>query len=190
MQNPADNPTGPSADHPEDPSAGETSGSTSGPISGGSSDSTGSDGIDPAAQSAAPINIGPNSLCITHGIEVQAAAQFLVDRSNPEQKRWLYAYRIRIQNVSEVAQKLLSRHWVITDSNGEVREVRGVGVVGEQPRLEPGDAHEYRSICDMPTPWGTMEGEFLFTTDDREECEVPVGRFFLVESSENAIVAE
>jgi ApaG protein len=142
------------------------------------------------AQDADPINIGPNSLAITGGIEVEAAAQFLEGRSFPEQKRWLYAYRVRIQNVGAEPQKLLSRHWIITDANGERREVRGVGVVGEQPRLEPGDSHEYRSMCDLSTAWGTMEGTFLFVTDGGDERDVNVGRFFLVESAENAIVVE
>ena len=86
--------------------------------------------------------------------------------------------------------QLLRRHWVIADGNGEVREVRGDGVVGEQPRLGPGEVHEYRSMCDLPTAWGTMEGSYDFVSDGGEECEVHVGRFFLVESAENAIVVE
>ena len=86
--------------------------------------------------------------------------------------------------------RLRSRHWIITDANGETREVRGDGVVGEHPRLEAGDAFEYRSMCDLSTPWGTMEGTYTFTTDDGEEVEARIARFFLVESAENAIVAE
>ena len=132
----------------------------------------------------------PNSTTTTHGIEVSAAAQYLAERSRPEQKRWLYAYRIRIRNVGDAPMQLLRRHWVITDGKGEVREVRGDGVVGEQPRLDPGEAHEYRSMCDLPTAWGTMEGSYDFVTDEGEDCEVSVGRFFLVESAENAIVVE
>ena len=84
----------------------------------------------------------------------------------------------------------MSRHWIITDANGEQREVRGDGVVGEQPRLEPGDAHEYHSMADLSTPWGTMEGTYRFDTDDGESREVEIGRFFLAESAENSIVAE
>ena len=72
----------------------------------------------------------PNSTTTTHGIEVSAAAQYLEERSRPEQKRWLYAYRIRIRNVGVEPMQLLRRHWVITDGNGEVREVRGDGVGG------------------------------------------------------------
>lgn len=132
----------------------------------------------------------PNSTTTTHGIEVSAAAQYLEERSRPEQKRWLYAYRIRIRNVGEEPMRLLRRHWVITDGNGEVREVRGDGVVGEQPRLGPGEVHEYCSMCDLPTAWGTMEGSYDFVSDGGGEREIPVGRFFLVESAENAIVVE
>ena len=111
----------------------------------------------------------PNSKATTHGIQVEAAAQLLVDRSSPEQGRWLYAYRIRIENVGEDAQTLMSRHWIITDSDGETREVRGDGIVGEQPRLEPGDTHEYQSMADLSTPWGTMEGTYRFIGDDGDD---------------------
>lgn len=132
----------------------------------------------------------PNSTTTTHGIEVSAAAQYLESRSQPQQRRWLYAYRIRIRNVGDEPLQLLRRHWVITDANGEVREVRGDGVVGETPRLAPGESHEYRSMCDLPTAWGTMEGSYDFVTDGGQVRQVQVGRFFLVESSENAIVIE
>ena len=132
----------------------------------------------------------PNSQATTHKIQVEAAAQLLPDRSFPEQRRWLYAYRVRIENLGHVPRRLLRRHWVITDANGERREVRGDGVVGEQPRLEPGQSHEYRSMCDLPTAWGTMEGSFEFVDDDGEECKVRVARFFLVEGAENAIVVQ
>lgn len=132
----------------------------------------------------------PNSQATTHGIRVEAAAQLLPDRSFPEQRRWLYAYRVRIENVGDVPRKLLRRHWVITDANGERREVRGDGVVGEQPRLAPGEIHEYRSMCDLPTAWGTMEGSYDFVDDAGDECTVDVARFFLVESAENAIVVQ
>lgn len=137
----------------------------------------------------------PNSHALSHGYEVEAAAQLLRDRSLPSQRRWLYAYRIRIANVGGSTATLQSRRWVITDANGESRVVEGAGVVGEFPRLEPGDSYEYRSMCDLPTPWGTMEGTYTFRTEgdtqgNGEEIAVQIGRFFLVESAENAIVAE
>ncbi|MEO0661382.1 MAG: Co2+/Mg2+ efflux protein ApaG [Planctomycetota bacterium] len=132
----------------------------------------------------------PNSFASTHGYEVEAAGQLLRKRSSPEERRWLYAYRVRIANVGGETARLQSRRWVITDGNGETRVVEGAGVVGEHPRLEPGDSFEYRSMCDLETPWGTMEGEYTFTTDGGDSFAVQVGRFFLVESAENAIVAE
>ena len=131
----------------------------------------------------------PNSSVTTNGIEVEAAAQLLVDRSDPEQSRWLYAYRIRITNVGDEPQTLMSRHWIITDAVGEVREVRGDGIVGEQPRLEPGDMHEYQSMADLSTPWGTMEGTYRFVDDDGDDHDVTIGRFFLVENADNDIVS-
>ncbi|MEM6672186.1 MAG: Co2+/Mg2+ efflux protein ApaG [Planctomycetota bacterium] len=131
-----------------------------------------------------------NSITTTHGIEVEAAAQLLEGRSMPERKRWLYAYRIRIRNVGDIPQRLVSRHWVITDAQGEQREVRGDGVVGEQPRLEPGESHEYHSMADLSTPWGTMEGTYRFVTDEGDERDIVIGRFFLAESADNTIVAE
>ena len=132
----------------------------------------------------------PNSQAAASGYEIEAAAQLLRKRSSPEERRWLYAYRIRIANVGGVTAELRTRRWVITDANGEVRVVEGAGVIGEHPRLEPGDSFEYRSMCDLSTPWGTMEGGYTFRADDGHEFAVPVGRFFLVESAENAIVAE
>ena len=135
-------------------------------------------------------NPSANSRTTTHGIEVEAAAQLLAGRSYPEQRRWLYAYRIRIANVGDVPQTLMSRHWIITDASGEQREVRGEGVVGEQPRLEPGDTHEYHSMADLSTAWGTMEGSYLFVTDEGEQNEVAIGRFFLAETADNFLVAE
>ncbi len=151
---------------------------------------TPSGGREASDRGVTSVTSGPNSAAITHGIRVEAAGQLIESRSHPEQNRWLYAYRMRIANVGEVPQRLVSRHWVITDANGERREVRGEGIVGEQPRLDAGDVHEYRSMCDLPTAWGTMEGSYRFVTDEGDERDVTIGRFFLVASSENAIVVE
>lgn len=132
----------------------------------------------------------PNSKTDTEGVEIEAAAQYLKDKSFPDQRRWLYAYLIKMTNRGSAPLTLLRRHWVITDATGETREVRGDGVVGEHPRLEHGESYEYRSMCDLSTAWGTMEGSYTFMDDEGEELEAAVGRFFLVESSENAIVVE
>ena len=131
---------------------------------------------------------GPNSVTTTHGIEVAAKAQLLEQRTDPGERGWIYAYQITITNVGERALTLRTRHWVITDANGERREVRGPGVVGEQPRLEPGDHFEYQSMAELPTGWGTMEGSFAFAPDEGDLLEVAVGRFFLAESAANSVL--
>ncbi|MDG1051611.1 MAG: Co2+/Mg2+ efflux protein ApaG [Planctomycetota bacterium] len=132
--------------------------------------------------------LGPNSVTTTHGIEVAAKAQLLEQRTDPGERGWIYAYQITITNVGERPLTLRTRHWVITDANGERREVRGPGVVGEQPRLEPGDHFEYQSMAELKTDWGTMEGGYAFISDEGEELEVSVGRFFLAESVANSII--
>lgn len=131
---------------------------------------------------------GPNSETTTHGIQVSAKAQLLEHRADPGERGWIYAYQIELGNVGERTLTLRSRHWRITDANGEVREVRGPGVVGEQPRLEPGDRFEYQSMAELPTSWGTMEGSYAFQADDGEVVDVTVGRFFLAESAANSII--
>lgn len=131
---------------------------------------------------------GPNSVTTTHGVEVSAQAQLLEQRTDPGERGWLYAYQITIVNVGEQPMTLRSRHWRITDANGETREVRGPGVVGEQPRLEPGDRFEYQSMAELPTTWGTMEGSYAFQSDEGEVLDVAVGRFFLAESATNSII--
>ena len=90
---------------------------------------------------------GPNSVTTTHGIEVAAKAQLLEQRTDPGERGWVYAYQITITNVGDRPLTLRTRHWVITDANGERREVRGPGVVGEQPRLEPlPQPHRYQHL--------------------------------------------
>ena len=147
------------------------------------------DGIDPDACPPSGMT-SPNSKTDTHGVEIEAAAQFLKGRSFPDQRRWLYAYLIKMTNNGEGTVRLLRRHWVITDATGETREVRGDGVVGEHPQLASGDSFEYRSMCDLSTAWGTMEGTFTYEDEAGDELDVAVGRFFLVESAENANVVE
>mgnify|MGYP002527794614 CR=1 FL=1 len=94
-------------------------------------------------------------------------------------QRFHFGYRIRFDNEGEKTVQLLSRHWVIVDAQGRREEVRGAGVVGEQPTLEPGESYEYTSGCPLKTEWGTMEGTYLFRVDDEDQFEVNVGRFFL-----------
>jgi ApaG protein len=94
---------------------------------------------------------------VTEGIRVRVSPAYHRDQSAPERGRWFFSYTIQISNESETTAKLLSRTWRITDGNGAVEEVRGPGVVGRQPRLEPGQAFEYTSFCPLPTPIGSME---------------------------------
>ena len=114
-----------------------------------------------------------------HAIEVIVATRFLDDQSIPEDDRYVFAYTIRIRNVGDVTAQLLSRHWVITDANGKVQEVRGDGVVGEQPRLRPGDEFEYTSGAVLETPLGTMQGSYRMQADDGTEFDAPIASFTL-----------
>jgi ApaG protein len=111
--------------------------------------------------------------------QVRVHAHYLPDPSDPEDGQYLFAYTIRVENTGELAAQLISRHWIITDGNGRVEEVRGPGVVGEQPRLAPGEAFEYTSGCPLPTPFGTMRGTYHCVASDGVKFEVPIPEFVL-----------
>mgnify|MGYP002632969564 CR=1 FL=1 len=116
----------------------------------------------------------------TRGVQIQAVSQFIPERSNPDESYYFFGYRIRITNVGNAQPvQLLSRHWVITDGNGEVQEVRGPGVVGRQPRLTEGDTFEYSSFCPLGTPVGSMQGMYKMVGDDGEEFDAVVAPFTL-----------
>ena len=110
-----------------------------------------------------------------HRIEVSAESFYIEAQSNPEADRYVFAYTITIRNIGRVAAQLLTRHWVITDSHGEVEEVRGDGVVGEQPHLSPGEMFRYTSGAIIETPVGTMHGSYQMVADDglRFDAEIP-----------------
>lgn len=116
---------------------------------------------------------------VTQGIRVKVAAQYLPEHSSPEKLLHAFAYRVRIRNEGDAVVTLRARRWVITDGDGDVEIVEGPGVVGEQPRLEPGDEHEYMSGCPLPTTWGTMEGTYTMEREDGTRFDAVVGRFFL-----------
>jgi ApaG protein len=122
----------------------------------------------------------PDSDTVTEGIRVQAAARYLPEQSDPEHDRFTFAYRIVISNEGSKKAKLLSRHWLIIDSEGHREEVRGPGVVGEFPDLGPGERFEYTSGCPLATPWGTMEGTYQMEREDGSTLDAAIGRFFLV----------
>lgn len=96
----------------------------------------------------------------TDGIRIRVKTMFLAERSSPRDGQYLFAYTIRISNVGTETAQLLSRHWIITDADGDVQEVRGEGVVGQQPVLEPGMTYEYTSYCPLKTNVGTMQGSY------------------------------
>lgn len=110
-------------------------------------------------------------------IEVQSA--YLEDQSEPEEGRYLFAYTITIHNDGALPAQLLTRRWLITDANGKVQEVRGDGVVGEQPRISPGKLHRYSSGAVLETPVGTMEGSYGMVSEDGDRFEAPIPRFRL-----------
>lgn len=116
---------------------------------------------------------------VTEGIRVRVGARLLPEQSEPQNGRWFYAYHVTIENQGERPARLLRRHWIIRDADNRQREVRGPGVVGRQPRLEPGQSHSYVSGCPLETEWGTMEGWFHFERDDGEGFAARIGRFFL-----------
>lgn len=115
----------------------------------------------------------------TQGIRVSVESFYLADQSLPDEERWAFAYRINIANASSRRARLLRRHWLITDERGRVTEVRGDGVVGEQPILEPGTEHVYTSGAVLETPSGTMEGSYEMQDADGRLFEVRIPRFAL-----------
>ena len=116
---------------------------------------------------------------IAHAIDIAVATRFLDEQSSPDADRYVFAYTIRIHNSGEVPARLLSRHWVITDANGKVQEVRGAGVVGEQPWLRPGEDFEYTSGAVLETALGTMRGSYQMVADDGTEFDAPIAPFTL-----------
>lgn len=112
-------------------------------------------------------------------ILVEATPQFIEAQSAPEQGRYVFAYTITITNMGAIPAKLLSRHWLITDSNGKVQEVRGEGVIGEQPYLKPGEFFSYTSGAMIETPVGTMQGQYGMRSDEGDDFNATIPRFTL-----------
>jgi ApaG protein len=115
----------------------------------------------------------------TKDIEVAVEPFYLEEQSSPEESRYVWGYRIVIENQSIQAVTLVHRYWHITDQNGVVDEVDGLGVVGEQPRLKPGDTYEYSSGCPLDTPSGMMFGHYDMQTDEGEVFKVDIPAFSL-----------
>ncbi len=116
----------------------------------------------------------------TRGITVRVSVSFLPEQSEPAKGRWFWAYHIRIENEGEAAVQLISREWVISDGRGTRHEVRGEGVVGEQPVLEPGGSFDYVSGCPLTTPTGAMEGRYHMIAEDGSTFPVEIPKFPLI----------
>ncbi len=116
----------------------------------------------------------------TRGLVVRVSVSFMADQSEPSRGRWFWAYHIRIENEGKQAVQLLTRHWIITDGRGMKQDVRGEGVVGEQPVIDPGKSYDYVSGCPLQTPTGSMEGSFHMVAEDGSTFEAAIPRFPLI----------
>jgi ApaG protein len=119
------------------------------------------------------------STAVTEGIRVEVHSQYRPDQSEPPQ-RWLFSYTVTLRNVGPAPAQLLTRHWVIVDGNGHREDVRGEGVVGHQPRLEPGESFEYTSFCVLRTTHGSMRGSYQMVRDDGRGFDAEIAPFPLV----------
>ncbi|HEY0073006.1 MAG TPA: Co2+/Mg2+ efflux protein ApaG [Abditibacteriaceae bacterium] len=117
---------------------------------------------------------------ITHGIRISVASDYVPEASKPDEGRFLFAYHITIANESDQAAQLLTRHWIIKDAYNNIEEVRGEGVIGQQPFLAPGESFQYSSGCPLPTEWGTMRGTYSMVRSDGEPFEVEIPVFALL----------
>lgn len=115
----------------------------------------------------------------THDIRVSVQPIYLDEQSSPGDGQYVWAYQVRIENLGTVAMRLRNRYWSITDAQGRTQEVRGPGVVGEQPLLRPGDSFEYTSGCPLPTPSGMMVGSYEMESESGERFEVAIPAFSL-----------
>jgi len=115
----------------------------------------------------------------TPEIQVHVEPRYLPEQSDPLQETYGFAYTITLSNHGDVPAQLISRHWIILDADSHREEVRGLGVVGHQPLLKPGEGFEYTSGCRLRTPTGTMEGSYRFVREDGEAFDVPIPRFVL-----------
>jgi ApaG protein len=110
---------------------------------------------------------------------VRVSASYLPDQSQPDAGRWFWAYHVRIENDGDVPVQLLTRYWIIRDGNGVTQEVRGEGVIGEQPVIAPGDSYDYVSGCPLGTQYGTMEGSYQMVAEDGSSFDAVIPRFQL-----------
>ena len=121
------------------------------------------------------------SEAVTNNVRVEVESQYAPERSQPLQNEWFFHYTVRITNEGDETIQLLSRHWIITDATGQMQEVRGPGVVGEQPVLGPGEAFQYKSGCPLQTSTGVMRGTYQMVTESGDHFDVEIAPFALHE---------
>jgi ApaG protein len=114
---------------------------------------------------------------VNYAVTIDPTPFYLADQSDPANDLYTYAYHINIVNTGETAVQLLARHWIITDANGQVEEVKGEGVIGKQPSLAPGESFQYTSGTQFKTPVGTMHGSYTFVAEDGTRFDAPIPRF-------------
>jgi ApaG protein len=124
----------------------------------------------------------------TYKFEVSVSTQYIAEQSDPQEDSYAFSYTITVNNTGTVPAQLISRHWVIVDASGHTEEVKGLGVVGHQPLLKPGESFQYSSGCRLRTPSGTMHGSYFCVAEDGERFEAPVALFVLEADTPNARV--
>jgi ApaG protein len=112
-------------------------------------------------------------------IDIKVQPTYIAEQSNPDKSHYVFSYTVTISNNGSLAAKLLTRHWIITDGDGKIQEVKGDGVIGEQPHLQPGDGFQYTSGTFMNTPFGTMRGSYQMITDAGEKFDAVIPSFQL-----------
>lgn len=120
---------------------------------------------------------------VTHNIKIEVSPSFIEEQSDPQRSFYFFAYKVKISNEGDKRVQLLRRQWIIVDGEGKTEEVEGAGVVGLQPKVEPGQAFEYSSFCPLQTPTGSMRGRYLFVDASGQEFWVDVPEFILSEPS-------
>jgi len=127
-------------------------------------------------------------LATTLGISVRVEPTYLEAHSSPENAQYFWAYRVTIENQGQETVQLLSRHWMITNARGELNEVKGPGVVGEQPILKPGESFQYTSGAPLNTPWGLMGGSYQMESESGERFDIEIPTFSLDTPEQGAVV--
>ena len=121
------------------------------------------------------------SEAVTEGVRVQVSCKYSPDHSQPQANRWFFLYTVTIANEGAEPVQLVSRHWIIEDADGNVEEVRGPGVVGQQPHLSPGESFQYTSGCPLPTPFGSMRGTYQMIRENGDGFDAQIAPFTLSE---------